>query len=53
MAAASFAAGGRLDDGEPPLGPLLWRSSLFAMLALGAGALLGVSGAYIFRRRDK
>ncbi|HZM79540.1 MAG TPA: DUF6350 family protein, partial [Candidatus Limnocylindrales bacterium] len=51
MAAASFAASGQLDDGEPALGPVVWRASLFAMLALGAGALLGVSGAYIFRRR--
>lgn len=53
MAAASFAASGGLDDGEPPLGPMVWRTSLFAMLALGAGALLGVAGVYIFRRRKE
>lgn len=53
VAAASFAASGHLDDGEPALGPLLWRTSLFGMIGLGAGALLGVGGAYIFRRRKE
>ena len=53
MAAASYAASGQLDDGEPPLGPVLWRAGLFAMIALGTGALLGVAGAYIFRQRKE
>jgi len=51
MAAASFAASGHLDDGEPALGPVLWRVSLLAMLALGLGALAGVGLAFVFRRR--
>lgn len=52
VGAASFAGSGRLDDGEPALGPVLWQVSLFATLALVLGAVLGVAAARFVRFRQ-